>query len=144
MRETRGLRPVINWRLGSHAPDADDTLSATFARFPFHVLVDEEEARVSVSGMAGKLWALGDTFVGFDDPQHFCDWSQGGYVKVAIRHEVREHPKGAELTSEVRLWCTSRGAQLRFRPFWTFIAPFSKYIGSELLVAAARRAERSS
>ena len=38
----------------------------------------------------------------------------------------------------------SRGAQVRFRPYWAFIGPFSRFIGTELLSAATRRAERTS
>ena len=44
----------------------------------------------------------------------------------------------------MRIWCTNRRAQLRFRPYWAFIGPFSRFIGSELLSAATRRAERTS
>ena len=61
-----------------------------------------------------------------------------------MRHEVLPHPDGSEIVSEVRIWCTDRGAQLRFRPYWAFIGPFSRFIGSELLSAATRRAERTS
>ena len=61
-----------------------------------------------------------------------------------MRHEVLPHPRGSEIVSEVRIWCTDRGAQLRFRPYWAFIGPFSRFIGSELLSAATRRAERIS
>jgi hypothetical protein len=99
---------------------------------------------VSVSGLAGKLWALGDTFVRFDDPDGFAGWREAGYCKVAVRHEVLPCDGGSEIRSDVRIWCTSRGAQVRFRPYWAFIGPFSRFIGSELLSAAARRAERTS
>ena len=99
---------------------------------------------VSVSGLAGKLWSLGDTFVRFDGPEAFRAWDEGGFCKVAVRHEVLPHPDGSEIVSEVRIWCTDRGAQLRFRPYWAFIGPFSRFIGSELLSAATRRAERTS
>ena len=142
-RETRTLRPLIAWRLGRYAPESDTPLRALLASHPFHLLA--EQGTVSISGMAGKLWALGDTFVRFDGPEAFRAWAEGGYCKVAVRHEVRAHGSGgSEIESEVRIWCTSRGAQLRFRPYWAFIGPFSRFIGSELLSAAARRAERTS
>ena len=67
-----------------------------------------------------------------------------GYCKVAVRHEVRGCDGGAEIESEVRIWCTDRRAQLRFRPYWAFIGPFSRFIGLEVLSAATRRAERTS
>ena len=117
-------------------------MRAVLAAHPFHLLA--EEGMVSVSGLAGKLWALGDTFVRFDGPEEFRGWAEPGYCKVALRHEVRPHAAGAEIRSEVRIWCTDRRAQLRFRPYWAFIGPFSRFIGSELLSAATRRAERTS
>jgi hypothetical protein len=143
VRETRTLRPIINWRLGRYAPAADVPMRTVLASHPFHLLA--EAGRVSVSGLGGKLWAPGDTFVRFDTPEAFGAWAEPGFCKVVVRHEVREHGAGgSEIESDVRIWCTSRGALLRFRPYWAFIGPFSRFIGSELLSAATRRAERTS
>jgi hypothetical protein len=142
VRETRTLRPIIAWRLGRYAPGPDATMRAVLAAHPFHLLA--ERGMVSVSGLAGRLWAVGDSFVPFDGPEAFRGWAEPGHCKVALRHEVLPHPGGAEIRSEVRIWCTDRGAQLRFRPYWAFIGPFSRFIGSELLSAATRRAERTS
>jgi len=143
VRETRTLRPLIAWRLGRYAPSGDVSLRAVLTSHPFHLLA--EQGMVSVSGLGGKLWALGDTFVRFDGPEAFRAWAEPGFCKVVVRHEVRAHGSGgSEIESEVRIWCTSRGAQLRFRPYWAFIGPFSRFIGSELLSAATRRAERTS
>jgi hypothetical protein len=143
VRETRTLRPIIGWRLGRYAPAANAALYEVLATHPFVRLA--EDGMVSVSGLAGKLWALGDTFVRFDGPRSFAAWYEPGYCKVAVRHEVvAAGESGSEILSEVRIWCTSRRAQLRFRPYWAFIGPFSRFIGSELLSAAVRRAERIS
>ena len=140
MRETRTLRPIIAWRLGRYAPSADAPMRAVLASHPFHLLA--EDGMVSVSGLGGKLWALGDTFVRFDSAEAFRAWAEPGFCKVAVRHEVVEDGAGSEILSEVRIWCTSRRALVRFRPYWAFIGPFSRFIGSELLSAATRRAER--
>jgi hypothetical protein len=143
LRETRTLRPIIAWRLGRYAPGADTPLRSVLASHPFHLLA--EQGMVSVSGMAGKLWSLRDTFVRFDGADGFRDWAEPGFCKVVVRHEVRpEGGGGSAIDSEVRIWCTSRGAQVHFRPYWAFIGPFSRFIGSELLSAAVRRAERTS
>ena len=64
VRETRTLRPIIGWRLGRYAPAADSSVYDVLAAHPFVQLA--EDGMVSVSGLAGKLWALGDTFVRFD------------------------------------------------------------------------------
>jgi hypothetical protein len=142
VRETRTLRPIIGWRMGRYAPAADAALYDVLATHPFVQLA--EDGRVSVSGLAGKLWALGDTFVRFDSAAAFAGWRERGYCKVAVRHEVAADGDGSEIRSEVRIWCTDRRAQLRFRPYWAVIGPFSRFIGSELLSAAVRRAERTS
>jgi hypothetical protein len=142
VRETRTLRPIIGWRLGRYAPAGDAPLYDVLATHPFVRLA--EDGMVSVSGLVGKLWSLGDTFVRFDDPATFGGWREPGYCKVAVRHEVVPDGGGAVLISDVRIWCTDRRTQLRFRPYWAFIGPFSRFIGSELLSAAARRAERTS
>jgi hypothetical protein len=141
VRETRTLRPIIAWRLGRYAPAGDVPLRDVLASHPFHLLA--EDGRVSVSGLAGKLWALGDTFVRFEGPEAFQSWEEPGYCKVAVRHEVHPDGPGSRIESEVRIWCTDRRTQLRFRPYWAFIGPFSRFIGSELLSAATRRAERT-
>jgi hypothetical protein len=142
VRETRTLRPIIAWRLGRYAPPGDTPLRTVLASHPFHLLA--EQGMVSLSGMAGKLWSLGDTFVRFDAAAAFRDWAEPGFCKVVVRHAVRADGGGSKIESEVRIWCTSRGAQVRFRPYWAFIGPFSRFIGSELLSAAVRRAERIS
>ena len=143
MRDTRSLRPIIGWRLGRYAPDPSTPMRDVLTTHPFYLLA--EEGMVSVSGMGGKLWSLGDTFVRFDSPAAFRAWEEPGFCKVVVRHEVRaDAGGGSEIVSEVRIWCTNRYAQLRFRPYWAFIGPFSRFIGSELLSAATRRAERTS
>jgi hypothetical protein len=143
VRETRTLRPIIAWRLGRYAPAGDVPMRTVLASHPFHLLA--EEGMVSVSGLGGKLWALGDTFVRFERPEEFRAWAEPGFCKVAVRHEVRaDGARASVIESEVRIWCTSRGAHVRFRPYWAFIGPFSRFIGSELLSAATRRAERTS
>lgn len=143
VRETRTLRPIIAWRLGRYAPAGDVPLRDVLASHPFHLLA--EQGMVTVSGLGGKLWALGDTFVRFGSTEEFRAWEQPGYCKVVVRHAVSARTGGgSEIDSEVRIWCTDRHAQLRFRPYWAFIGPFSRFIGSELLSAATRRAERTS
>jgi hypothetical protein len=143
VRETRTLRPIIGWRLGRYAPPAESPVYAVLAAHPFLLLA--EDGMVSVSGLAGRLWSLGDTFVRFDGAAEYRGWAEPGYCKVAVRHAVvARDGGGSEIRSEVRIWCTDRRAQLRFRPYWAFIGPFSRFIGSELLSAAVRRAERTS
>lgn len=142
VRETRTLRPIIAWRLGRYAPGGTVPMRTVLASHPFHLLA--EDGMVSVSGLAGKLWSLGDTFVRFDSPEAFRGWAEPGFCKVAVRHEVVADGAGSEIVSDARIWCTSLSALVRFRPYWAFIGPFSRFVGSELLSAATRRAERTA
>jgi hypothetical protein len=145
VRDTRTLRPIIAWRLGRYAPDGAAPLATVLASHPFHLLA--EDGRVSVSGLAGRLWALGDSFVDLAG-EDFAAWREGGYCKVGVRTEVRgvadSGGGGSEISVEVRIWCTDRGAQLRFRPYWAFIGPFGRFVGLEVLTAAVRKAEAIS
>ena len=130
---------------GRYAPSGDAPLRDVLAAHPFHLLA--EDGMVSVSGLGGKLWSLGDTFVRFDGAGGVPGvGASPGYCKVVVRHEVRAARRRRRRRSRptVRIWCTDRRAQLRFRPYWAFIGPFSRFIGSELLSAATRRAERTS
>jgi hypothetical protein len=60
---------------------------------------------------------------------------------VALMTAVREHERGAQIVSESRVRLESGRARIIFRGFWSVMAPFSRYIGSEVLAAAVRRAE---
>jgi hypothetical protein len=54
---------------------------------------------------------------------------------------VREHHRGSEIVTEIRVWCTDRSAEMRFRPVWMVVAPFMRFVRMELLRSVARRAE---
>ena len=41
---------------------------------------------------------------------------------------VREHDRGSEIVTEIRVWCTDRSAWLRFRPVWLLVAPFMRFV----------------
>jgi hypothetical protein len=56
---------------------------------------------------------------------------------------VREHERGSEIVTEIRVWCTDRSAWLRFRPVWLIVAPFMRFVRMELLRSVTRRAEAS-
>ena len=62
-----------------------------------------------------------------------------------MRHAVVPRAAGPEIAlRRADLVHRAARAQLRFRPYWAFIGPFSRFIGSELLSAATRRAARTS
>jgi hypothetical protein len=139
VRDTRTLRPIIALRFGPYAPSADTTFRELFRRPPFTVL--EESTHSSVSGLAGRLWALGDTFAMLESPDEYAAFAKPGTAKVAVLNQVRPRGRGgSELVSETRVWCTDRSARVRFASLWAVVGPFSRFIPLDLLSAAARQA----
>lgn len=139
VNDTLTLRPIIALRFGPYAPPPDTTFRELFRRPPFTLL--EESAYSSISGMAGRLWALGDVFARLESAEDYAAFAEPGHAKVAVLNRVRgDGAGGAEIESEARVWCTDRSARLRFIPFWKVIGPFARFIRLELLGAAASQA----
>lgn len=137
--DTRTLQPLIALRFGRYAPPADTTFRELFRRAPFTLL--EESDHSSISGLAGRLWMLGDVFATLAGPDDYADFAEPGTAKVAVLNQVRPHGRsGSKIVSEARVWCTSRSARIRFAPFWAVVGPFSRFIRLDLLAAAERQA----
>jgi hypothetical protein len=142
IRDTRMLRPLIGARLGPHAPPADATFRELFRTGIFTLL--EEGDHYSISGVAGCLWAPRGEYARFESAADYKQYEQAGRAKGAVLTQVRERDGGSEIVTEIRVWCTDRRAELRFRPVWLIVAPFLRFVRIELLRAVARRAEASS
>jgi hypothetical protein len=140
LNDTGTMRRLVGWRLGRHAPSADTTYRELFRSGIFTLL--EEGERFSVSGVAGRIWAPSGDYARFESGDEYREWSRPGTAKVVVLTEVREHDRGSEIVSESRVVVDGRRARLLFRGFWAVMSPFARYIGSEVLVAAVRRAER--
>jgi hypothetical protein len=54
---------------------------------------------------------------------------------------VHEHERGSEIVAEIRVLCTDRRAEMRFRSVWLLVAPFMRFVRMDLLRTVARRAE---
>jgi hypothetical protein len=139
LSDTGTMRRLIGWRLGRHAPSADTTYRELFRSGIFTLL--EEGERFSVSGVAGRIWAPSGDYARFESGDEYREWSRPGTAKVALLTEVREHKRGSEIVSESRVLVEGRRARLVFRGFWAVMSPFARYVGSEVLTAAVRRAE---
>jgi hypothetical protein len=139
IRDTRVLRPLIGARLGPHAPPASTTFRELFRSGIFTLL--EEGDHYSISGVAGCLWSPRGEYARFESAADYKEYEPAGRAKGAVMTLVREHERGAEIVTEIRVWCTDRGAWLRFRPVWLLVAPFMRFVRLELLRAVVRRAE---
>jgi hypothetical protein len=139
IRDTRILRPVIGARLGPHAPPAETTFRELFRTDIFTLL--EEGDRYSISGVAGCLWAPRGEYARFESAADYRQYEAAGRAKAAVMTLVREHERGSEIVTEIRVWCTDRRAEMRFRSVWLLVAPFMRFVRLDLLRTVARRAE---
>ena len=137
--DARTLRPLIGMALPGPAPGPGTTFAELFRTGIFTLL--EEGRHHSVSGVAGRLWTARDDYARFETAADYMEYAEPGTAKVVLLTQVRAVDGGSEILSESRVWCADRRARLRFRPFWAFVGPFNRFIGSELLSAVVRRAE---
>lgn len=139
IRDTHMLRPLIGARLGPHAPPPETTFRELFRTGIFTLL--EEGDRYSISGVAGCLWAPRGEYARFESAADYKQYAPPGRAKAAVMTLVREHERGSEIVTEIRVWCSDRRAEMRFRPVWLLVAPFLRFVRLELLRVVARRAE---
>jgi hypothetical protein len=137
--DTRVLRPLIGARLGPNAPPANTTFRELFRTGIFTLL--EEGDRYSISGVAGCLWAPRGEYARFESAADYRQYEPPGRAKGAVLTGVQEHDRGSEIVTEIRVWCTDRRAEMRFRPVWLIVTPFLRFVRAELLRSVTRRAE---
>jgi hypothetical protein len=136
LRETRRLGRLVRWRIPGLDPQL--TYHDLFRGYPFTVL--EENERLLVSGLAGRIWTLARDYPRLDGPDAFASWHERGTVRVLLAHWVEPLDGGAELVSEARVEPVDRVAAVRLRALWSVVGPFQRLIGAEPLELAARRA----
>jgi hypothetical protein len=137
--ESRILRPLIGARLGPNAPPADTTFRKLFRTGIFTLL--QEGDRYSISGVAGCLWAPRGEYARFESADDYRQYETPGRAKAAVLTLVQEHSRGSEIVTEIRVWCTDRRAEMRFRPVWLIVTPFLRFVRADLLRTVARPAE---
>ncbi|HKR98237.1 MAG TPA: hypothetical protein VJU79_01865, partial [Candidatus Dormibacteraeota bacterium] len=77
----------------------------------------------------------------FESADDYRQYEPPGRAKAAVMTVVQEHARGSEIVTEIRVWCTDRRAEMRFRPVWLIVSPFLRFVRGELLRSVARRAE---
>jgi hypothetical protein len=137
--ETRSLGRLVRWRIPGLARGL--TYHELFRNYPFTVV--EEDERLLVAGLCGRIWTLSRDYPRLSGPEAFRTWDEPGTVRVLFGHWVEEAGDGrAELVSEARVEPTDRAGALRLRALWAVIGRFERLVGAEPLELAARRAER--
>jgi hypothetical protein len=138
--DTRSLGRLVRWRIPGLARGL--TYHELFRGYPFAVL--EEDERLLIAGLCGRIWTVSRDYPRLDGPDSFRDWDEPGTVRVLFGHWVLDAGDGrAELVSEARVEPTDRAAAIRLRALWALIGRFERLVGAEPLELAARRAERS-
>jgi hypothetical protein len=137
LRDTGSLGRLVRWRIPGLAPDL--TYHELFRGYPFVVL--EEDERLLVSGLCGRIWTLARDYPRLGGADEFRAWDEPGTVRVAFGHWVEACADGgAELVSEARVEAVDRSAALRMRALWAVIGRFERLVGGEALALAASRA----
>lgn len=139
LSDTPRLLRLVRWRLGRNAPAPETTFRDFFRSGVFTLL--EEGERHSVSGVAGRIWSPSGDYARFETGADYMEYAHRGTAKVVIAASVHEHPQGSEIVTDARIWVADRRGQIVFRPFWAVVSPFSRFVGTEGLAAAVRRAE---
>jgi hypothetical protein len=102
------------------------------------ILRDDPPRELAV-GAIGKVWRLAIPFVHLPDAEAFARFAELGYVKVAW--SVRLEPCGerdTRLVLELRVDATDEAAWRRFRRYFCFIGPASRFIRRSILRALSR------
>ena len=135
LRDTRSLGRLVRWRIPGLAPDL--TYHELFRGYPFVVL--EEDERLLVAGLCGRIWTLARDYPRLSGASDFVEWDEPGTVRVAFAHWVEARDGGgADLVSEARVEPVDRSAALRMRALWAVIGRFERLVGGEALARAAR------
>jgi hypothetical protein len=140
LRDTRRLGRIVRWRI----PGLDPQISYhdLFRGEPFTVL--EEDERLLISGLVGRIWTVARDYPRLSGPDDFAGWHRRGTARVLFAHWVQPVDGGAELVSEARVEPVDRVAGMRLRALWSVVGPFQRLVSAEPLAQAARAAERAS
>jgi hypothetical protein len=106
-------------------------------------VLGERPAREVVFGIAGKFWAPREmaNLVRVADADAFRAFAEPGRAKGALSLKLEPLDDARTLLStETRVWCSDRRAQLLFGFYWTLIRIPSGFIRTDMLRTIARRA----
>jgi hypothetical protein len=120
----------------------DGGLGRTFLDAVPVPVLSSEPPRVVVFGGVLQAWKLtgGEQPPGLD-AAGVREWSEPGWVKVAMDFRLRPTLGGTRLSSETRISATDPTTRRRFDRYWLVVRPGSSATRWEVLTAVALRAE---
>ena len=84
-------------------------------------------------GIVGKFWTPSGSLVRVA-PHDFTSFEEDGYAKAALAIAIRPiAAEETEVVTETRVKTYGQSARLKFRLYWSVIAPFSRLIRREML-----------
>lgn len=141
LEQTGLLGRLIRWRLPGTSPSV--SFGTLFRCPPFFVL--EEDERLLVSGMAGRIWTLRRDYPALHDPEAFANYDRRGTVRVLFAHwAVAAEPGRSVLHSEARVRAIGVQGSLGLRAVRPLVNRFQGLVGSDGIAAAVRAAEARS
>jgi hypothetical protein len=140
LTDTRLLGRLVRWRIpGLPAELAFDEL---FRAPPFMVL-SEEDQRVLVSGLVGRIWTLRRDYPELSDPREFREWSAWGTARVLFANWIETtSSERSAIHAEVRVEAIGPQGRIGVAAVRPLVGAFGHLVGSDGIELAARRAER--
>jgi hypothetical protein len=138
LSDTGLLGRLVRWRIPGLR--ADTTVEELFREPPFMVLAEDELSLVS--GLVGRIWTLRRDYPQLESPDEFREWDRHGTVRVVFANWVEPSPRGALLSSQVRIQPLGNRGRVGLAAVRPIIRRFGPLVGSEGMAAAVRDAER--
>jgi len=137
--ELRVMRALMGLRtLGRGDGDGDRTVLEGFERMGFRQLAEDPGQELVIAGI-GRFWKPSGGLRRVEGPEHFTNFEEPGYAKVAFNFRLAE----GRLSTETRIAGTDAHARRRFGLYWLLIRPGSGLIRREWLRALDQRAQSS-
>lgn len=131
------MRMLMRLRsLGRSRDDGNRTVLESFQRMGFRVIAEEPGDELVVAGI-GRFWKLSGGLRRVEGREHFTQFDEPGYAKVAFNFRLDD----GTLSTETRIAGTDAHARRRFGLYWLLIRPGSGLIRREWLRAIVRRAQ---
>jgi hypothetical protein len=138
--ELRVMRMLMGLRtLGRGARGGDRTVLEGFERMGFRKLAEEPGEELVIAGI-GRFWKLSGGLRRVEGREHFTQFEEPGYAKVAFNFRLAD----GELATETRIAATDAQARRRFGLYWLMVRPGSGLIRHEWLSAIAKQAQSAS
>jgi hypothetical protein len=102
----------------------------------FRVIAEEPGDELVVAGI-GRFWKLSGGLRRVEGREHFAQFDEPGYAKVAFNFRLDD----GKLSTETRIAGTDAHARRRFGLYWLLVRPGSGLIRREWLHAIVKRAQ---